>query len=213
MLQTMQRERTDIKPTRQEIYRHFELGDHVPVYRTLLADLETPVSVILKLKEAGNRLFCWKASRAASRWGAIRSSASIQRPAQRQGQCRQLRARRRDNEIRRPRRARSAACDQRHFQTVNPVALEGLPRLVGGAVGYMSYDIVRYFEELPATASDDLRVPTVAFMLPDTLVIFDHAMLSSSSWPTPIIQATIRMPPMNGRSPALRELPRLCRRP
>ena len=65
---------------------------------------------------------------------------------------------------------------KRHFQTVNPVALEGLPRLVGGAVGYMSYDIVRYFENLPATASDDLAVPTVAFMLPDTLVIFDHAM-------------------------------------
>ena len=65
---------------------------------------------------------------------------------------------------------------KRHFQTVNPAPLEGLPRLVGGAVGYMSYDIVRYFEDLPATASDDLNVPTVAFMLPDTLVIFDHAM-------------------------------------
>ena len=64
---------------------------------------------------------------------------------------------------------------KRQFQTVNPVPLEGLPRFVGGAVGFMSYDIVRYFERLPETASDDLGVPTMAFMLPDTLVIFDHA--------------------------------------
>src|SRR5690606_2514519 len=56
-----------------------------------------------------------------------------------------------------------------------PVKVPGLPRLVGGAVGYLSYDVVRYFEHLPETAVDELDVPTAAFMLPDTLVIFDHA--------------------------------------
>ena len=50
MLDMMQRERTDINPGREEIYQHFGHGDHVPVYRTLLADLETPVSVYMKLK-------------------------------------------------------------------------------------------------------------------------------------------------------------------
>ena len=39
----------------------------------------------------------------------------------------------------------------------------------------LSYDIVRYFERLPETASHDLDVPEAAFMLIDTLVIFDHA--------------------------------------
>src|SRR5690606_11044298 len=61
------------------------------------------------------------------------------------------------------------------FKRVSPVHLEGLPRLVGGAVGYLSYDIVRHFEKLPDTAVDELDMPDVAFMLPDTLVIFDHA--------------------------------------
>ena len=56
-----------------------------------------------------------------------------------------------------------------------PVRLEGLPRFVGGAVGYLGYDVVRYVERLPATATIDLDVPDLAFMLPDTLVIFDHA--------------------------------------
>jgi anthranilate synthase component 1 len=55
------------------------------------------------------------------------------------------------------------------------VQLEGLPRFVGGAVGYLSYDVVRYFERLPETATTDLDVPDAAFLLPDTLVIFDHA--------------------------------------
>jgi anthranilate synthase component 1 len=55
------------------------------------------------------------------------------------------------------------------------VKVEGLPRFVGGAVGYLSYDVVRYFERLPSTATDDLRVPDAAFLLADTLVIFDHA--------------------------------------
>ena len=61
------------------------------------------------------------------------------------------------------------------FERVKPVSLPGLPRFVGGAVGFLSYDVVRYFERLPATATDELHVPDVAFMLPDTLVIFDHA--------------------------------------
>jgi anthranilate synthase component 1 len=55
------------------------------------------------------------------------------------------------------------------------VVLPGLPRFIGGAVGYVSYDVVRYFENLPATADKTVDVPEAAFMLADTLVIFDHA--------------------------------------
>ncbi len=61
------------------------------------------------------------------------------------------------------------------FSRVTPVRLEGLPRFVGGAVGNLAYDIVRYFERLPNTATRELDVPDLAFMLIDTLVIFDHA--------------------------------------
>src|SRR5690606_18080093 len=55
-----------------------------------------------------------------------------------------------------------------------PVQVAGLPRFVGGAVGFLSYDVVRYFERLPETATDELNIPEAAFMLPDTLIIFDH---------------------------------------
>ncbi|MCC6906237.1 MAG: anthranilate synthase component I, partial [Anaerolineae bacterium] len=45
------RAQADATPTRAEVHRLFEKGDLVPVYRTLVADLETPVSVYLKLAE------------------------------------------------------------------------------------------------------------------------------------------------------------------
>jgi anthranilate synthase component 1 len=61
------------------------------------------------------------------------------------------------------------------FKRYTPVRLEGLPRFVGGAVGFLAYDVVRYFERLPDTAATELDVPDVAFMLIDTLAIFDHA--------------------------------------
>src|SRR5512134_1240608 len=53
-------ERTDIKPSREEVHHLFEQGDLVPVYRTLLADLETPVSVYLKLAQVGEASFLLK---------------------------------------------------------------------------------------------------------------------------------------------------------
>ena len=42
------------------------------------------------------------------------------------------------------------------LRKVTPVAVPGLPRLVGGAVGYLGYDVVRFFETLPGTAQRDL---------------------------------------------------------
>lgn len=49
-----------------------------------------------------------------------------------------------------------------------------LPRFTGGAVGYMGYDLVRAFERLPDRAPDTLGLPETCFLLADRLVIYDH---------------------------------------
>ena len=177
MLNLMQSERTDIKPSREEIHAHFLQGDHVPVYRTLIADLETPVSVYMKLKEAGKPGFLLESVEGGEQVGRYsfigvnpKGVISVKDNIvsfERDGQLTKFAV---------PEGQDPLHVIKRHFKLVNPVALEGLPRFVGGAVGYMSYDIVRYFEDLPASASEDLHVPTALFMLPDALVIFDHAM-------------------------------------
>jgi anthranilate synthase component 1 len=49
-----------------------------------------------------------------------------------------------------------------------------LPRLTGGLVGYLGYDVVRRLERLPTTATDDLGMPEVSLMLVTDLAVLDH---------------------------------------
>ena len=52
--------------------------------------------------------------------------------------------------------------------------LEELPPFIGGAVGYVGYDTVRYVENLPNAPHDDRELPDLWFALYDQMVVFDH---------------------------------------
>ncbi|MCA9399060.1 MAG: chorismate-binding protein, partial [Candidatus Omnitrophica bacterium] len=54
------------------------------------------------------------------------------------------------------------------------VNLDGLPRFCGGMVGFLSYDTVRFFEKLPDLTKDDLKLPDTLLVLAKDLIIFDH---------------------------------------
>ncbi|MEO1663590.1 MAG: anthranilate synthase component I [Chloroflexota bacterium] len=164
------------KPARAAIHDLFKQGDLVPVYRTLLADLETPVSVYLKLSQTGNTAFMLESVEGGEQVGRYSFLGVNPRGVV---ICR-------DGEVtitldgETSVRPLADGEDPLHvvkstFESENPVILPDLPRFVGGAVGYISYDVVRHFERLPDTAKKDVDVPEAAFMLPDVLVIFDHA--------------------------------------
>lgn len=53
------------------------------------------------------------------------------------------------------------------------------PPFFGGAVGYLSYDLVRQFESLPNHAVNDLHFPDMEFAFYDLVVAFDH---TSGEW-------------------------------
>ena len=55
-----------------------------------------------------------------------------------------------------------------------PALLPGLPRFVGGAVGYLSYETARLFERLPAADGPEPPMPEAAFLLAENLAVFDH---------------------------------------
>jgi len=55
-----------------------------------------------------------------------------------------------------------------------PVDVPGLPRFVGGAVGYLGYDVVRTIESLPDPPPDDRDLPDAVMMLADTLLVLDN---------------------------------------
>lgn len=162
-------------PTVDEVTRLFERGDLVPVYRTLPADLETPVSVFMKLAQVNEPSFLLESVEGGEQVG--RYSFLGVNPA------RILSAR--GSEIREQQGATTSTrtlpdghdpleAIKAMLTGFKPVPVPGLPRFVGGAVGFLSYDMIRYFERLPNTAEDVLKLPDASFMLVDTLVIFDH---------------------------------------
>jgi anthranilate synthase component 1 len=55
-----------------------------------------------------------------------------------------------------------------------PVDVPGLPRFIGGAVGYLGYDIVRTIESLPSPPQDDRGLPDAVLMVADTLLVLDN---------------------------------------
>ena len=168
--------RADVRPDRETARRLFGRGDLVPVYRTLLADLDTPVSVYMKLAQAGALSFLLESVEGGEQVGRYSflgvnpkglitvKGATVTRTLH--GETVSWTLAPGENPL---------LAVKQEFARVRPVKVEGLPRFIGGAVGFASYDVVRHFERLPATASQDLDVPDAAFMLPDTLVIFDHA--------------------------------------
>ncbi|MBZ0292802.1 MAG: anthranilate synthase component I [Anaerolineae bacterium] len=163
-------------PSREELYRLFGEGDLVPVYRTLLADLETPVSVYMKLAQAGNVSFLLESVEGGEQVGrysflGVNPKGVI--TIQNNTVARTLHGKTVTRELQ-PGENPLLAVKQ-EFKRVKPVKIEGLPRFIGGAVGFVGYDVVRYFERLPETAEKELDVPDAAFLLPDTVVIFDHA--------------------------------------
>ncbi|HEX6941099.1 MAG TPA: anthranilate synthase component I [Longimicrobiales bacterium] len=55
-----------------------------------------------------------------------------------------------------------------------PVAVPGLPRFTGGAVGYLGYDVVRYIERLPDAPPDDLGLPEALLLFTDVVLAIDN---------------------------------------
>jgi anthranilate synthase component 1 len=68
------------------------------------------------------------------------------------------------------------ATELARYQPVSPLDTDDgdLPRFYGGAVGFMSYDLVRFFERLPDVNRDELGLPDLHMLVTDTLVVFDH---------------------------------------
>ena len=54
------------------------------------------------------------------------------------------------------------------------VHVPGLPRFLGGAVGYAGYDVIRYTEHLPNAPEDDRQLPDLSFAFYDQMIVFDH---------------------------------------
>ncbi|HLC29388.1 MAG TPA: anthranilate synthase component I [Dehalococcoidia bacterium] len=138
-------------------------GNLIPIYREISADLETPVSAYLKVTR-GPYSFLLESVEGGERWG--RYSFIGTEP------YKVLRSRKASS---RGPGSDPLAQVERELARFRPAPVPGLPRFHGGAVGYLAWETVRYFEpRVTISAVDSLGLPEAIFLLTETLVVFDH---------------------------------------
>ena len=145
----------------------------VPVYRTIIADLDTPLTLFAKVAGDSRHAFLFESMEGGEKWGRYSfigldplatftsqgDSVFLHWPGQgRAGEeitdCNPL------EEL------------QRLLESFKTAELPGLPRFYGGAVGFLGYDMVRFVEGIP-DRHPPLDRPDSAFMIPRLVLIHD----------------------------------------
>ncbi len=165
-----------IYPSRDRFVELAREANLIPVYKEIIADVETPVSAMLKLGDAPYRylLESVEGGDKLGRYSFVGNTASIVFRSRGtrveigtpSGEGFSFESREVDDPI-------DALRDL--MSRYRPAKVEGLPRFYGGAVGYMSYDMIRHIERIPDQNPDELDVPESYFIISDTVLIFDHA--------------------------------------
>jgi anthranilate synthase component 1 len=148
-------------------------GNLIPVYREIIADMETPVSAFQKI-DTGDYSFLFESVEKGNkfaRYSFLGASPHLI-----------FQARGKDILLREgsEQRAYTITGDPLHelerlMAGYRPVSLPELPLFSGGAVGYLGFEAVTQFEPtVPRAKKDDLGVPDAYFFITDTLLIFDH---------------------------------------
>src|SRR6185503_5127808 len=165
-----------IYPSEKEFLSLSRRGNLIPVYKEIVADLETPVSAYLQIARGAKYSFLLESVEGEEKIARFsflaknpdlilttkNKTATITRPNGKSSfQSRPIT----DNPLNFIRDI------LKEYKFVN---LPQLPRFCGGMVGFASYDIVRFFERLPNKTKDDTQLPDMIFVLAKDLLIFDH---------------------------------------
>jgi anthranilate synthase component 1 len=159
-------------PSLDELGRMAATYRYAPIYREVLADLETPVSALIKLG-AGPGSFLLESVEGGefvARYSFVAASSE-----------RSLRIFE-DHALYQGTEGESKMDYKDPLELVNRLVaregvakLDGLPRFGGGAVGYLGYELARKFEpRIPAARNDPFELPLAHLLMVDTLLVFDH---------------------------------------
>jgi anthranilate synthase component 1 len=163
-------------PPRAEFLELSARGNLIPVRVEVLADLETPVSAFLKLRAAWGENDCFllesvEGGENVARYSYLGASSRGYFTSKDKNATLSL-----DGETRQfvlqdgqdPLHVLESAMADFHF-----VDVPGLPRFCGGAVGFLGWEMVRFFEKLPHAPHDDRDIADCHFLFTDTLLVFD----------------------------------------
>jgi anthranilate synthase component 1 len=160
------------QPKLEEFEKMARRGNLIPVYREVLADIETPVSVLRKMQHK-DHVYLLESVEGGEKWGRysfLGTDAGVVFKV-------------RGHQVEMTEKGRTSTRDHKGdplgllrdlLNRYRPVSTPGLPRFYGGAVGYLGYDVVRYFEKLQDAPPDDLNLDESVFVVSDSLLIFDN---------------------------------------
>ena len=178
-------------PSREEFVAAASRGNLIPVYRELLADGDTPVSAYAALG-AGEHSFLLESVVGGATWAAY-SFVGVAPRAVVTWKAGEATVTWYDVDGDGPPRtatwptADPTAALAEVLGDMKPVDVPGLPRFWGGAVGWIAYDCVRSFEDLPSRAKPGLDLPPLAMVVTDTLLIFDNLRQTLKVVATPFV--------------------------
>jgi anthranilate synthase component 1 len=167
-----------VQPSFAEFKRLARQGNVVPVFRTVVADLLSPVSAYLKLAphaagglEVHPYSFLLESVEGGERVGRYTFFGvdPFQVVSCRGDRITLTRGARRVYEL-----GNIFEYLRRIGARYHPVSIPGLPPFSAGAVGYLSYEIVRMLERLPPRLEPDVDLDDAAFMYFSSFVAFDH---------------------------------------
>ncbi|WP_457573046.1 anthranilate synthase component I [Desulfolithobacter sp.] len=145
----------------------------IPIYRTIITDLDTPLTIFAKVAGQRRHAFLFESMEGGEKWGrysfvgldplvvfeSTGDTVTLTRPDREQ-----------EREI-------CTGCNplaelRNLLASFRPSNAPGLPRFYGGAVGFLGYDMVRFIEDLP-DSHPRLDLPDSSFMVPRLVLIHD----------------------------------------
>ena len=158
-------------PDKQQYLNLADTCNVIPVCMEILADMETPVSLLRKLYDQKEPLFLFESVEGRERWGRYSFlGASVQKDILVFKDHIKIIEKNESKKI----SHNNAPLDvlRKFLAEYKPADMSGLPRFWGGMIGYMTYEMVSFFEDIPNALPDSK--PRAHFIIPDEMIIFDN---------------------------------------
>jgi anthranilate synthase component 1 len=161
----------------KEFLRLASKGGLIPVFREIPGDLETPVSAYFKISKANKYSFLLESVEGGEKLARYSFlAAAPECVLESKGRVAKIIRFTKKGPVAHAAPFRDSPLEivRELISKYNYVNISGLPGFSGGFVGYLGYDMVRFFENLPEKTEDDLGLPDMVLMLAKDLLIFDH---------------------------------------
>jgi anthranilate synthase component 1 len=167
-----------LRPSLEEFESLSQRGNLIPVAREILADLDTPLSLFRRLDD-GRTSFLLESVEGGEKWARYSfigtgARATFSARGQAVTWVEWVDGEKREERVNVPGDPLEFLRDK--LGELHHVTSEGVewPRFIGGAVGMIGYDWVRHVERLPERNPDELGLPDLSFVLPETVVVYDN---------------------------------------